>query len=111
MVVTAPAIIYVVSDLFLARAEHEGAGGQVRSIDIPFSQFRFATPRTSVWQHSGVARGPQTPLWRGMRAAAEVRDRRVVRVKRVECMFAVGWGGFVVIVVVVVECISLMDDV
>jgi len=92
VVVTVPAIIHVVSDLFLARAKHEGAGagGQVGSMDIPFLQFRFATPATSVWQHSGVARGPQMPLWRGMRAAAEVRDRRLVREKREECMFAVG---------------------
>jgi hypothetical protein len=39
---------------------------------VPFSQFEFATPSTSSWQHSGVLRGPQTPVSRrrGTEAAA-----------------------------------------
>lgn len=64
--------------------------------DVPFSQFKFATPNTSSWQHTGVARAPQTEAWRATRvpafgerlatAAAEVTLRRAVRVARVNGM-------------------------
>lgn len=63
---------------------------------IPFSQFRLATPKTSSWQHTGVARAPQTEAWRatnfptaGERAlmtAAEVRLMRAVMVASVNCI-------------------------
>jgi hypothetical protein len=66
--------------------------------DVPFAQFKFATPSTLRSQHVAVAMPPQTLAWRDTRvagwrlvtAAAEVKVRRVERM-RVNCMVAVGW--------------------
>lgn len=69
-------------------------------------------PSTSVWQQTGVERGPQTELWRGWSAMAVVRVRREVRVKMVECIVVVGERVFlllVVMVVVVVRCIGCIN--
>ena len=74
---------------------------------IPFSQFKFAIPRTSSWQHTGVEMPPQT-LARAtslptegecaLMAAAEVRLRRAEMVASV---------NFIVIVEVVeVRCLK-----
>lgn len=53
----------------------------------PFSQFKFATPRTSSWQHDGLRRAPQTLDCRGTIAAAEARERRGAKTKA-SCMVA-----------------------